>query len=94
MIRKIYQTRVGYFISVMRDLELLDYARRYFERNCDRSSMRRAQRIRKLDKQTIRDHREWNLSFNASNHPNNNYTDEKCASGQKADSPVWFLVQP
>jgi len=37
---------------------------------------------------------EWNLSFNASNHPNNNYTDEKCARGQKADSPVWFLVQP
>jgi len=30
---------------------------------------------------------EWNLSFNASNHPNNNYTDE-------VDSPLWFLVQP
>lgn len=37
---------------------------------------------------------EWNLAFNSSSHPNNNYTDEKCALGQSADSPVWFLVQP
>jgi hypothetical protein len=37
---------------------------------------------------------EWNLAFPKSEHPNVNYSDAKCAMGQKADSPVWYLVQP
>jgi hypothetical protein len=41
---------------VMKDLELLDYARRYFERKGDNSSIRRAQEIRKFYKQIIRDY--------------------------------------
>jgi uncharacterized protein YaaR (DUF327 family) len=44
------------FISVMKDLELLDYARRYFERKGDRSSIQRAEEIRKFYKQIIRDY--------------------------------------
>ena len=44
------------FLSVMKDLELLDYARRYFERKGDNSSIRRAQEIRKFYKQIIRDY--------------------------------------
>jgi hypothetical protein len=44
------------FISVMKDLELLDYARRYFERNSDSSSIQRAQEIRKFYKQMVRDY--------------------------------------
>jgi hypothetical protein len=43
------------FISSMIQFELLDYARRYFERKGDQSSMERVQEIRKLYKQTIRD---------------------------------------
>jgi len=43
------------FIDTMRRFELLDYARRYFERKGDRSSMKRAKEIRKLYKQTILD---------------------------------------
>jgi hypothetical protein len=39
------------FISVWKDLELLDYARRYFERKVERSYIRRAQEIRKFYKQ-------------------------------------------
>jgi hypothetical protein len=41
------------FVSLMMSFETLDYARRYFERKGDRSSMERAQEIRKLYKQTI-----------------------------------------
>lgn len=44
------------FISVMKDLELLDYARRYFERKGSRSSIQRAEEIRKFYKQIIRDY--------------------------------------
>ncbi len=44
------------FLSVMKDLELLDYARRYFERKGDNSSIQRAQEIRKFYKQIIRDY--------------------------------------
>jgi uncharacterized protein YaaR (DUF327 family) len=44
------------FISVIKGLELLDYARRYFERKGDRSSIQRAQEIRKFYKQIIRDY--------------------------------------
>ena len=43
------------FISSMIQFELLDYARRYFERIGDKSSMERAKEIRKLYKQTILD---------------------------------------
>jgi hypothetical protein len=43
------------FVSMMMRFELLDYARRYFERKGDRSSMERAEEIRKLYKQTILD---------------------------------------
>lgn len=43
------------FIDVMMRLELLDYARRYFERKGDSSSLQRAAEIRELYKQTIRD---------------------------------------
>lgn len=39
------------FLTVMRGLELLDYARRHFERKEDSRSIRRAQEIRKLYKQ-------------------------------------------
>jgi hypothetical protein len=38
------------FVSVMMQFETLDYARRYFERKGDKSSMERAQEIRKLYK--------------------------------------------
>ena len=44
------------FISVWKDLKLLDYARRYFERKGDNSSIQRAQEIRKFYKQIIRDY--------------------------------------
>lgn len=44
------------FYIVMMHLELLDYARRYFERKYDNSSIRRAQEIRKFYKQIIRDY--------------------------------------
>jgi hypothetical protein len=44
------------FISVMGDLQLLDYARRYFERKGDNSSIQRAEEIRKFYKQIIRDY--------------------------------------
>jgi hypothetical protein len=44
------------FISVMSDLELLDYAKRYFERKGDNSSIQRVQEIRKFYKQIIRDY--------------------------------------
>jgi hypothetical protein len=44
------------FISVMKDLELLDYARRYFERKGGRSSIQRAEEIRKFYKQIIQDY--------------------------------------
>jgi hypothetical protein len=44
------------FISVMSNLELLDYARRYFERMGDNSSIQRAEEIRKSYKQIIRDY--------------------------------------
>jgi hypothetical protein len=43
------------FVDTMMRFELLDYARRYFERKGDRSSMERAKEIRKLYKQTILD---------------------------------------
>jgi hypothetical protein len=43
------------FISSMMTFELLDYARRYFERKGDKSSTERAREIRKLYKQTILD---------------------------------------
>jgi len=43
------------FINTMMRFELLDYARRYFERKGDNSSMERAKEIRKLYKQTILD---------------------------------------
>ena len=43
------------FIDTMMRFELLDYARRYFERKGDKSSMERAKEIRKLYKQTILD---------------------------------------
>jgi len=38
------------FVSVMIRFELLDYARRYFERKGDNTSMERAKEIRKLYK--------------------------------------------
>jgi hypothetical protein len=38
------------FYLVMNYLDLLDYARRYFERKGDRSSIQRAQEIRKFYK--------------------------------------------
>ena len=41
------------FVSLMISFETLDYARRFSERKGDRSSMERAQEIRKLYKQTI-----------------------------------------
>ena len=41
------------FISVMSDLKLLDYARRYSERKGDRSSIQRTQDIKKFYKQMI-----------------------------------------
>ena len=44
------------FITAMTHLELLDYARRYFERKGDNSSIRRAQEIRKFYKQIIIDY--------------------------------------
>jgi hypothetical protein len=44
------------FISIMCNLELLDYARRYFERKGDNSSIQRAEEIRKFYKQIIRDY--------------------------------------
>ncbi|HEX7178945.1 MAG TPA: hypothetical protein VF220_04405 [Nitrososphaeraceae archaeon] len=44
------------FYSVMSDLELLDYARRYFDRKGDNSSIQRAEEIRKFYKQIIRDY--------------------------------------
>lgn len=44
------------FISVMKDLELLDYARRFFERKGDRSSIQRTEEIRKFYRQIIRDY--------------------------------------
>ena len=44
------------FISTMTHLELLDYARRYFERKDDTKSIRRAQEIRKFYKQVILDY--------------------------------------
>jgi hypothetical protein len=44
------------FIDVMADLELLDYARRYFERKGGHSFTQRANEIRKLYKQIIRDY--------------------------------------
>ncbi len=43
------------FVDTMMRFELLDYARRYFERKGDHSSLQRAQEIRKLYKQTILD---------------------------------------
>jgi hypothetical protein len=43
------------FVDAMMRFELLDYARRYFERKGDKSSMKRAKEIRKLYKQTILD---------------------------------------
>ena len=43
------------FIDTMMRFELLDYARRYFERKADESSMERAKEIRKLYKQTALD---------------------------------------
>jgi len=43
------------FVDTMMRFELLDYARRYFERKGDDSSMKRAKEIRKLYKQTILD---------------------------------------
>jgi hypothetical protein len=43
------------FVDAMMRFELLDYARRYFERIGDKSSMERAKEIRKLYKQTILD---------------------------------------
>jgi hypothetical protein len=44
------------FLTVMRGLELLDYARRHFQREGDRRSIQRAKEIRKFYKQIIRDH--------------------------------------
>lgn len=41
------------FIDLMMDLQLLDYARRYFERKADKDSLKRAEEIRKFYKQTI-----------------------------------------
>jgi hypothetical protein len=43
------------FVDTMMRFELLDYARRYFERKGDKSSLQRAKEIRKLYKQTILD---------------------------------------
>jgi hypothetical protein len=43
------------FVYTMITFELLDYARRYFERKGDKSSTERAPEIRKLYKQTILD---------------------------------------
>jgi hypothetical protein len=48
------RSRIFYF--VINYLDLLDYARRYFERKGDGSSIRRAQEIRKFYKQIIRDY--------------------------------------
>jgi hypothetical protein len=43
------------FVDMMIRFELLDYARRYFERIGDKSSLERAKEIRKFYKQTILD---------------------------------------
>ncbi len=43
------------FVDMMIRFETLDYARRYFERKGDKSSIQRAEEIRKLYKQTILD---------------------------------------
>jgi hypothetical protein len=37
---------------------------------------------------------QWVISIPAPEHPNTNYTTEKCSRGQEKDSPVWFLAQP
>jgi len=44
------------FITITTHLELLDYARRYFERKDDDKSIRRAKEIRKFYKQIIQDY--------------------------------------
>jgi hypothetical protein len=44
------------FIDTTTHLDLLDYARRYFERKDDPKSIRRAQEIRKYYKQIIQDY--------------------------------------
>ena len=44
------------FLTVMRGLELLDYARRHFERKGDRRAIQRAKEIRKFYIQIITDH--------------------------------------
>lgn len=44
------------FLTVMRGFELLDYARRHFQREGDRRSIQRAKEIRKFYTQIIRDH--------------------------------------
>lgn len=41
------------FILIVGDLKLLDYARRYFERKNDNSSIRRAKELRKFYKEVI-----------------------------------------
>ena len=37
---------------------------------------------------------QWDLSIPIQDHPNTNYTAEKCSRGQVRDSPVWFLALP
>jgi hypothetical protein len=37
---------------------------------------------------------QWDISIPVPNHPNTNYTPEKCSTGQTANSPVWFLASP
>jgi hypothetical protein len=45
----------GIFIDIVMRLEILDYARRYYERKGDSSSMKRAKEIRRLYKKIILD---------------------------------------
>jgi hypothetical protein len=37
---------------------------------------------------------EWDIAIPTPEHPNTNYTQEKCGIGQDPNSPVWFLALP
>lgn len=37
---------------------------------------------------------QWDLAIPVQDHPNTNYTADKCSRGQVQDSPVWFLSLP
>jgi hypothetical protein len=37
---------------------------------------------------------QWDVSIPIQDHPNTNYTTDKCSRGQITNSPVWFLALP